>query len=62
MCNTGYTGESCSLSSHTDNGDNSWYKMVSFSSQFTPRTTHAAVYIENYDTLLVFGGKYKTYC
>lgn len=58
MCNPGFIGESCSLSTLTDSKSNNWFTISSTSSVFSPRTAHSVVYVEKSDTLLAFGGMY----
>ncbi len=61
LCNHGFIGESCSLSTLTDFESNNWFTISSTSSSFSPRIAHSVVYIEKSDTLLSFGGLYGIY-
>ncbi|XP_078380393.1 multiple epidermal growth factor-like domains protein 8 isoform X1 [Oculina patagonica] len=56
VCNHGFIGESCSLSTLTDFKSNNWFTISSTSFIFSPRIAHSVVYIKKSDTLLAFGG------
>ena len=58
MCNSGYIGESCSLSTLTAADSNHWFTISSTSLVFSPRTAHSLVYVKESDALLAFGGLY----
>lgn len=50
-----YSGESCSLKS-TDKEGNSWHWLSHTESGMTKRAAHSAVYVNQTDSLYVFGG------
>lgn len=55
MCNKGFFGDGCSLGSGESAGD-IWHWLWRGGKAFTPRTSHASVYIPELDRLYVFGG------
>ncbi|KAJ2953641.1 hypothetical protein O0L34_g1253 [Tuta absoluta] len=54
-CKKGYSGESCSLKTHDKEG-NSWHWLSHSESGMTRRAAHTAVYVNQTDSLYVFGG------
>lgn len=62
VCDVGYIGESCAVNEKS-NGDLShqWYNLSTYSNTFTPRTSHAGVYLPLTDTLWVYGGMCVTF-
>ncbi|XP_050362348.1 multiple epidermal growth factor-like domains protein 8 [Nymphalis io] len=55
LCKKGYSGESCSLK-HADKEGNSWHWISHTESGMTKRAAHSAVYVNQTDSLYVFGG------
>ncbi|KAL4708142.1 hypothetical protein ACJJTC_009921 [Scirpophaga incertulas] len=55
ICKKGYSGESCSLKNNDKKG-NSWHWLSRTEGGMTRRAAHTAVYVNETDSLYVFGG------
>jgi hypothetical protein len=57
ICDPGYIGEACALNEDS-NGQmyHQWYNLSTHSDVFTPRASHAGVYMSSNDALWVYGG------
>lgn len=51
----GYSGKSCSLHK-TNNVPNEWHFLASAYSGLSPRAAHTAIYVQETDSLYVYGG------
>ncbi|XP_018320718.1 multiple epidermal growth factor-like domains protein 8 isoform X2 [Agrilus planipennis] len=56
QCNTGFSGQSCSLNDVDSKMGNQWHWLTHSRGGLTPRAAHSAVYVESTDSLYVFGG------
>ena len=56
-CNSGFAGESCSLTSTANSELNSWHTLSSKSPLFKARSGHVSGYFAQSDSIVVFGGK-----
>lgn len=55
-CNGGVMGEGCDLPIHGRNGTGMWYRLAPSMETFTPRTSHAGVFVREEECLYVYGG------
>lgn len=56
VCDQGYIGYACNLSTEDSKGSGGWYTIQPSGSGFRGRTLHTAVFLEGSDCLWVFGG------
>ena len=59
-CDEGFIGESCSFDDNEGSWnykEHTWFTLSTRRDVFTPRMSHAGVYLSTTDTVWVYGGK-----